>query len=123
CAAGDSRGLPPGGLPCRRRGVRLQGDRRDHADADRHRDVTAAPGSPSAARAAHRLRPRARLRHREGQVMTSDEHDTSEGHDEFDCSRALLQAYDYLDGEMDPQDCAKIREHLAKCGPCLKEYD
>ena len=55
--------------------------------------------------------------------MTSGEHDTSDGHDEFDCSRALLQAYDYLDGEMDPQDCAKIREHLAKCGPCLKEYD
>jgi len=48
--------------------------------------------------------------------MISDE-------DEFDCTRALLQAYDYLDGEMGPEDCAKIREHLAKCGPCLKEYD
>jgi mycothiol system anti-sigma-R factor len=24
---------------------------------------------------------------------------------------------------MGPDDCAKIREHLAQCGPCLKEYD
>ncbi len=41
----------------------------------------------------------------------------------FDCSRALVQVYEYLDGEMGPDDCAKIREHLAQCGPCLKEYD
>jgi len=41
----------------------------------------------------------------------------------FDCSRALLQVYEYLDGEMGPDDCAKVREHLAQCGPCLKEYD
>jgi len=44
-------------------------------------------------------------------------------HEGFDCSRARLQVYEYLDGEMDPVDCAKIREHLAHCGPCLKEYD
>ena len=49
--------------------------------------------------------------------MTADEHDG------FDCSRALLQAYDYLDGEMGPEDCARIRDHLAQCGPCLEEYD
>ena len=49
--------------------------------------------------------------------MTSDEHD------ELDCSRARLQLYEYLDGEMDPDDCVKIREHLTYCGPCLKEYD
>ena len=55
--------------------------------------------------------------------MTSDEHDTSEGHDEFDCSRALLQAYDYLDGEMGPDDRSHIRQHLEECGPCLREYD
>jgi mycothiol system anti-sigma-R factor len=41
----------------------------------------------------------------------------------FDCSRARLQVYEYLDGEMDPDDCAKIREHLAHCGQCLKEFD
>ena len=54
--------------------------------------------------------------------MTADE-TASDEHDGFDCSRALLQAYDYLDGEMGPEDCAKVREHLAQCGPCMKEYD
>jgi mycothiol system anti-sigma-R factor len=49
--------------------------------------------------------------------MTCDE---QEG---FDCSRARLQVYEYLDGEMQPDDCAKIREHLAQCGPCLQEFD
>jgi mycothiol system anti-sigma-R factor len=44
-------------------------------------------------------------------------------HEGFDCSSARLQVYEYLDGEMDPDDCAKIREHLAQCGPCLKEFD
>ena len=48
---------------------------------------------------------------------------TSHEHDEFDCSMALLQAYAYLDGEMGPEDCAKVRAHLDRCGPCLKEYD
>ena len=48
---------------------------------------------------------------------------TSVEHDEVDCTRALLQVYEYLDGEMGPDDCAKIREHLAQCGPCLEEYD
>ena len=47
----------------------------------------------------------------------------NEPHHEFDCSRARLQLYEYLDGEMDPDDCARIREHLEQCGPCLKEYD
>lgn len=48
---------------------------------------------------------------------------TSAEHEEVDCSHALMQVYQYLDGEMSPDDCDKIREHLAKCGPCLKEYD
>jgi len=47
----------------------------------------------------------------------------AEDDDEFDCSRARLQLYEYVDGEMDAADCPKIREHLAKCGPCLEEYD
>ena len=49
--------------------------------------------------------------------MTFDEH---EG---MDCSRTLLQVYSYIDGEMGPDDCDKIRDHLAHCGPCLKEYN
>ena len=48
---------------------------------------------------------------------------TGDGHDGFDCSRARLELYEYLDGEMGPDDCVKIRDHLASCGPCLKEYD
>ena len=48
---------------------------------------------------------------------------TSHEPDGIDCSHALMQVYEYLDGEMGPDDCAKIREHLAHCGPCLKEYD
>ena len=43
--------------------------------------------------------------------------------DEVDCSHALMQVYEYLDGEMGPDDCAKIRQHLAECGQCLNEYD
>ena len=49
--------------------------------------------------------------------MTHDEHD------EMDCSRTLLQLYEYLDGEMGPDDCDKIRDHLARCGQCLTEYN
>jgi mycothiol system anti-sigma-R factor len=48
---------------------------------------------------------------------------TGAEHDELDCSRARLQLYEYLDGEMGSDDCAKIREHLEHCGPCLREYD
>lgn len=44
-------------------------------------------------------------------------------HEGFDCSRARLQLYEYLDGEMGPDDCVKIRDHLASCGQCLQEYD
>jgi len=52
-----------------------------------------------------------------------EEHEGHEGHEGFDCSRARLQLFEYLDGEMDANDCVKIREHLAHCGPCLQEYD
>ncbi len=40
-----------------------------------------------------------------------------------DCSEALLRAYEFLDGELGPDDCAKIQAHLEECRPCLKEYD
>ena len=48
---------------------------------------------------------------------------TSHESDEVDCSHALMQVYEYLDGEMGPEDCVKIRQHLAECGQCLNEYD
>ena len=40
-----------------------------------------------------------------------------------DCSEALLRAYEYLDGELGAEECAKIQAHLDECGPCLREYD
>jgi len=40
-----------------------------------------------------------------------------------DCSEALLRVYEFLDGELGPDECAKIQAHLDECGPCLKEYD
>ena len=42
---------------------------------------------------------------------------------ETDCSDVLERVYEYLDGEMGPQDCEKVRQHLEECGPCLREYD
>ena len=42
-------GVPARGLPRRRRGVRLQGDRGDHGDPDRDGDVSPAPRTTPAA--------------------------------------------------------------------------
>ena len=41
---------------------------------------------------------------------------------EVPCSKVLDTLYAYLDGELHDADCAKIREHLDECGPCLREY-
>ena len=118
-AAGAARGLPDGRLPRRRRGVRLQGDRRDHGHADRHRDVAAAPWAAPAARPAHRVRQGPRLRHRHpGGVMTQDAH---AGHG--DCSEVLHRIYEYLDGEMSADDVRRVAAHLNECQPCLAEHD
>ena len=38
------------------------------------------------------------------------------------CSEVLDRIYAYLDGELGDSDCAKVREHLDECGPCLREY-
>ena len=54
-----ARGVPPRGLPGRRRGLLLQGDRRHHGHADRHRDVAPAPRPAEPAQAAGELRRRA----------------------------------------------------------------
>jgi mycothiol system anti-sigma-R factor len=43
-------------------------------------------------------------------------------HHETPCSEVLEQVYVYLDGEIDPDECEKIREHLEECGPCLRQY-
>lgn len=40
-----------------------------------------------------------------------------------ECSEALLRVYEFLDGELGPDDYAKIQAHLDACGPCFREYD
>jgi len=44
-------------------------------------------------------------------------------HHDTDCSEVLDRVYEYLDNEMGELDCAKIKQHLEECGPCLAEYD
>lgn len=41
---------------------------------------------------------------------------------EVPCTEVLARVYSYLDHELDDQGCAKIRQHLDECGPCLREY-
>jgi mycothiol system anti-sigma-R factor len=41
---------------------------------------------------------------------------------ETPCTEVLDRVYGYLDGELGDMDCAKIRQHLEECGPCLREY-
>ena len=41
---------------------------------------------------------------------------------EVPCTEVLERVYSYLDGELDPPGCTKIRQHLDECGPCLREY-
>ncbi|MFN8097782.1 MAG: mycothiol system anti-sigma-R factor [Dermatophilaceae bacterium] len=42
---------------------------------------------------------------------------------EADCSEALHRVFEYLDGEMAPEDHVKIATHLAHCVRCLEQYD
>ena len=41
----------------------------------------------------------------------------------LDCSEALLRAFEFLDGEMEANDFAKVRAHLDACAECLRQYD
>ncbi|HET7303323.1 MAG TPA: mycothiol system anti-sigma-R factor [Segeticoccus sp.] len=43
--------------------------------------------------------------------------------DGTDCDEVVLKIYEYLDGEMGPGDCARIRQHLQECAPCMDEYE
>lgn len=48
-------------------------------------------------------------------------HDDHTGH--RDCSEVLHRIYEYLDGEMGPDDVRRFAAHLAECAPCLAEHD
>lgn len=50
-------------------------------------------------------------------------HHETDGPGHVDCSDALHRIYEYLDGEMTPEDTARIAAHLRDCGPCLEQYD
>jgi mycothiol system anti-sigma-R factor len=39
-----------------------------------------------------------------------------------DCSETVLRIFEFLDGEMGPEDCARMQAHLDECGACLREY-
>lgn len=39
------------------------------------------------------------------------------------CSEANEHVWNYLDGELSEQDCARIKEHLATCTQCRDQYD
>lgn len=43
--------------------------------------------------------------------------------EETDCSEALLRVYEFLDGELGPDECARIQHHLDECRHCLEQYD
>ena len=118
--AAAARGVPARGLPRRRGGLRLQGDRRDHGHADRHRDVAAAPRATPAARHALGLRPHQRpaagraRRDQGGRVMSQRR-----------VLRRLPRAHRLL-----PRQRARrrrrgrrSRRHLDECAPCLQSYD
>jgi mycothiol system anti-sigma-R factor len=42
---------------------------------------------------------------------------------ETDCSEVLDRVYEYVDGELTPEDLHAIRHHLEECAPCLRQYD
>lgn len=39
-----------------------------------------------------------------------------------ECGEILDTVYAYIDGELSAADCARIREHLAECAPCLEKF-
>jgi anti-sigma factor (TIGR02949 family) len=43
-------------------------------------------------------------------------------HHETPCADVLDHLYEYLDNEMGEGDCAKLRQHLDECSPCLDMY-
>ncbi len=40
-----------------------------------------------------------------------------------DCSETVLRIFEFLDGEMNEVDCARIQAHLDECAHCLTEYN
>jgi mycothiol system anti-sigma-R factor len=43
--------------------------------------------------------------------------------DSGDCSDALIELYEYLDGELTASRRADIAQHLTACGECFEAFD
>jgi mycothiol system anti-sigma-R factor len=41
---------------------------------------------------------------------------------EVDCQEVLDAVYTFLDDEADEATCAKVRQHLDECAPCLAKF-
>ena len=39
------------------------------------------------------------------------------------CEEVALLADEFLDGELGPDECARIQHHLDECRHCLEQYD
>jgi len=55
--------------------------------------------------------------------MSESQHSETHSQSHAECSEVLHRIYEYLDGEMQPADVARVAEHLEACGPCLHEHD
>jgi anti-sigma factor (TIGR02949 family) len=40
-----------------------------------------------------------------------------------DCAAVMQQLWEYLDGEVGPEQAAAIRQHLALCAKCYPQYN
>ncbi|MCA1782393.1 MAG: mycothiol system anti-sigma-R factor [Dermatophilaceae bacterium] len=40
-----------------------------------------------------------------------------------DCSEFLLRIYEYMDGEMGPEENLRFQAHVRECRPCLKQHE
>ena len=48
----------------------------------------------------------------------------NDGHlESADCTETIYRIYEYLDGEMTPDDTRRIALHIQECAPCLAQAD
>lgn len=40
-----------------------------------------------------------------------------------DCSEFMLRIYEYMDGEMGPEEHLRFEAHVRECPPCLRQHE
>ncbi|KAB7746185.1 mycothiol system anti-sigma-R factor [Nostocoides sp. F2B08] len=55
------------------------------------------------------------------QAGAGDDSVTPHYHD-TDCSEFLLRIYEYMDGEMGPEENLRFEAHVRECRPCLEQH-